>query len=172
MNGRNGRVALSGVALAASLFGLLLAGGVVATAQMQQGQTQSGQMAGHQHGTQAMQGTQATMMSSQQMMQNAAAMMTNTTNNMQRLGAMQQGMGGMQPNTKMFSAMQGMLDHMKQLQGSMNEWMKNPQAMHDEAGMKSFQEACGNLEQMARSFEEMTKHVTDVTRGAGHGPKR
>ncbi|MEW5982555.1 MAG: hypothetical protein AB1806_09310 [Acidobacteriota bacterium] len=165
-------VGFSLLILAAGLVGLLFTSCAVAAAQMHQGQVQTGQTAGHQHGTQTMQGAQATMMSTQQMMQNVDAMMKNATSNMQNLASMHQGMGGTQPNTQMFSAMQGLLGHMKQLQGSMNEWMKNPQAMHDEAGMKSFQEACGNLEQMTRSFEEMTKHMNEVMKGSGHGPKR
>jgi hypothetical protein len=171
--------------IATALALVLLVASVPVIAQMHQGTTQmqqgTTQMQGHQHGTQGtqgMQGMQGTqnmagmMASTQQMMQNIDAMMTSSSNAMHNLSAMQPGTAGSPQHGQMVSAMQGMLDQMKQIQTSMNEWMKNPDLMHNSDAMKAFQQTCANFEQMTKAFDAMAKQMNQVMQSASHGPKK
>jgi hypothetical protein len=73
---------------------------------------------------------------------------------------------------QMATSMQGMLDNMKQLQGQFNGMMKDPSWMGNNQAMKDFQQACKNLEQMASSYQTMTKNITSMMKTTMAGAKK
>ncbi len=149
------------------VFGLLvvvsLTGGAVA-AQMHGGAQGHGQ---HQPG---MQGNMQGMAAADRMMQNIDKMMTNVSTMMQDLNTMHAGMssGG---HDQVMTSMQGAFDQMRQLRGSLGEMMKDPTLMHNQNAMKSFEQACKNLEQMTTAFQSMAKNMTQAMKGMGSGRK-
>ena len=117
-----------------------------------------------------MQGMQGTM-STEQMMRNVDQMMTGSTSMMRDLATMHASMAGHEQHDAMMKGMQGMLDQMKQVQGQMNIMAKDHGTMNADA-MKSFQLAYKNLEEVASSFQSMTKNVTTMMKGLSNGPKK
>ena len=139
-----------------------LTGGPVA-AQMHGGTQGHGQ---HQAG---MQGNMQGMAAADRMMQNIDKMMTNVSTMMQDLNTMHAGMPG--AGHQVMTSMQGAFDQMRQLRGSLGEMMKDPTLMHNQNAMKSFEQACKNLEQMTTSFQSMAKNMTQAMKGMGSGKK-
>jgi len=148
------------------VFGLLvvfaLTGGPAA-AQMHAGTQGHGQ---HQGG---MQGNMQGMAAADRMMQNIDKMMTNVSTMMQDLNTMHAGMPG--AGHQVMTSMQGAFDQMRQLRGSLGEMMKDPTLMHNQNAMKSFEQACKDLEQMTTSFQSMAKNMTQAMKGMGSGKK-
>lgn len=133
---------------------------------------QMGQHSGGQH----MQGQtpgamSASMMATDQMMRNIDTMMTNASSMMRDLSTMQAGMTGSAQHGQTMSSMEGMLDQMRQLHGSLNDMMKDPALHNSGDAMKAFQQACRNLEQMTSAFQSMTKNMNKAMQGMSHGPK-
>jgi hypothetical protein len=88
------------------------------------------------------------------------------------LAAMHAGMQGHEQHDPMMTSMQGMLDTMKQLHGQLNGMTHDPSVMKNNEAMKGFQQACKNLEQMASSFQSMTKNVTTVMKATAATAKK
>ena len=134
--------------------------------------TASGQMAhggqGHEHA----QGTMpASMTATDKMMGNVDTMMANAGSMMRDLTAMHAGMSGSAQHDQMLSSMQGMLDQMRQVHGSLNGMMKESGFAYDKDTQKSFQQAGRDLEQMASAFQSMAKNMTKAMKGMAHDPK-
>ena len=72
----------------------------------------------------------------------------------------------------MTTTMQGMLDNMKQMNGQLNGMMKDPTVMGNDQVMKDFQQACKSLEQMASSFQSVTKNVTSMMKATMASAKK
>jgi hypothetical protein len=100
-------------------------------------------------------------------LQNIDKMMTNVSTMMQGLHAMHAGMSSAGQH-QVVTAMQGAFDQMRQLHGSLGEMTKDPALMHDRDAMKSFEQACRNLEQMTTAFESMATNMTQAMKGM-HG---
>lgn len=151
----------------ALVFGLVAFMAMAVSARTVSGQmTHGGQGHGHDQG--AMQGS---MMATAQMMRNIDTMMANSDSMMRDLTAIHAGMSGGPQHDQMMSSMQGMLDQMRQFHGSLNDMMKDRAFGHSNEAMKSFQQACRNLEQMASGFQSMTKNMTRAMKGMAHDPK-
>jgi hypothetical protein len=146
------------------LFLVLALTTVPAAAQMHGGAQGHGQ---HQAG---MQGNMQGMTGADRMMQNVDKMMTNVSTMMQDLSTMHAGMSG-GGHDQVMTSMQGAFDQMRQLRGSLGEMMKDPTLMHNQNAMKSFEQACKNLEQMTTSFQSMAKNMTQAMKGMGSGKK-
>lgn len=130
----------------------------------------SGQMAHGGHGPD--QGTvHGSMMATDQMMRNVDSTMANAGSMMRELTAMHAGLDGNSQHDQMVSSMQGMLDQMRQVHGSLSGMMRDPAFGRDAAAMKSFQQAGRNLEQMVSAFQKMTKNMTKVMNEMARGPK-
>lgn len=146
----------------AGLFLLFALTAAPATAQMQGG-------AGHGQHQAGMQGSMQGMAAADRMMQNIDRTMTNVSTMMQELSTMHAGM----PNAghQVMTSMQGAFDQMRLLRGSLGEMMKDPTLMHNQNAMKSFEQACKNLEQMTTSFQSMAKNMTQAMKGMGSAKK-
>ena len=143
--------------LVLGLMGLFF-GGERAAAQMHSGAQGHGQ---HQA---AMQGNMHGMASTDRMMQNVDRMMANISTMMQDLNAMHAGTSAA-GHHQVMTSMQGAFDHMRQLRGSLGEMMKDPMLMHNQNAMKSFEQACRNLEQMVAASQSMAKNMTQTMKG-------
>ncbi|MBI4477678.1 MAG: hypothetical protein HY654_10920 [Acidobacteria bacterium] len=150
-------------------FAVLVAlgfGGSAVLAQMHGGTQGHGQ---HQPGTQG--NMQGAMMATDQMMRNIDTMMTSAASMMRNLNTMHAGMPNATPHDPVMGSMQGMLDQMRQLHGSLNNMRHDPSFGHDNQSMKAFQQACRNLEQMTSAFQNMTKNMTQAMKGI-HGDSK
>lgn len=138
-----------------------------ALAQMHGGTQGHGQ---HQPGMQG--NMQGAMMATDQMMRNIDTMMTNAASMMRDLSTMHAGMPNRTAHDPVMTSMQGMLDQMRQLHGSLNNMRHDPNFGHDNESMKAFQQACRNLEQMTSAFQNMTKNITQAMKGMHGEPKK
>jgi len=128
-----------------------------------------GGMTGMPETTQGMQANTRAMMASDQMLRNIDSMMINLSSTVRDLNALHAGMPNHSP---MMSSMQGTLDQMRQLHGSLTQMMRDPGFGYDAQGMRAFQQACRNLEQMTSSFQTMTKNLTQAIKGTSSGSKK
>ena len=149
-------------------FGLVAFMAMTVSARTVSGQMTEGNQ-DREHGQGAMQGN---MMATDQMMRNIDTMMANAGSMMRDLTAIHAGMSGGSQHDQMMSSMQGMLDQMRQFHGSLNDMMKDPAFGHNNDAMKSFQQACRNLEQMTSAFQSMTKNMTQAMKGMTSEPKK
>ncbi len=159
----------SALVLALSVPAALMLSWTRLGAQMPSGQHHTGTQTHQTHG--AMQGNMAAMNQMNQMLRNVEGMMTNTAGIMRDLAAMHTGMGAGQ-HDQMMSSMQGLLDQMRQFHGSMSELMKAPTLHQNNEAMKGLQQACRDLERMASSLQEMSKHMAQAMKGMAHGPNK
>ena len=152
----------------ALVFGMAALMAATLSARAASGQMAHGGGQGHEHAQGAM---QAGMTATDKMMGNIDTMMANAGSMMRDLTAMHAGMSGGAHHDQMMSSMQGMLDQMRQFQGSLNDMMKDPAFRHDSDAMKSFQQSGRNLEQMTSAFQSMAKNMTKAMKGIAHDPK-
>ncbi len=155
------------------LFGFVFAG-LVATglatvpvvAQMHGGAGQSG--SGQMHGQSHQAGMQG-MTSATQMMRDVNTTMTRSTAMMSDFAATHQGMPG---HDQMVSSMQGMLDQMRQFQGSMNDVMNDQTLMQNGDAMKAFHQMGQSFQQMGAAFQSLLKNANAVMKSMPHEPKK
>ena len=139
--------------------------------------TGAGQTMGQSHGSQGHGHDQAAkpqanmMAATDQMMRNIDSMMTNAGSAMRDLTAMHAGMSGGAEHGPMLASMESLLAQMRQFRGDLHDMAKNPMLAHNNDAMKSYQQACRNLEQMASAFQSMTKNMTSALKGMSHATK-
>jgi hypothetical protein len=112
------------------------------------------------------------MMAADQMMRNVDTMMNNVSGMMRDLTTMHAGMPNAAQHDQVMTSMQGAFDQMRQLHGSLNGMMKDPGLMHNNDAMKSYQQACRNLEQMTSALQSMAKNMTQAMKGMNVAPKK
>lgn len=66
---------------------------------------------------------------------------------------------------QMAGSMQHMFDQMHQFHAEMNDVMKNPALMHNDASMKAFRMAGDDFQKMGKAFESMLKNMSQVMKG-------
>ena len=138
----------------------------LALAQMSGGQTTGG----HQ-GTHNMQNMSPAMTAAQQLMRSVDMRMTSAGTQMHELATAHAGMGSGGSHDQMVSSMQGFLDQMRRVHDGLNSMSKGPMMGLDKDMMKSFEQACRDLDQMAKSFESMARNLTRTMKGANASKK-
>lgn len=113
----------------------------------------------------AMHGATNPMMAGDQMMRNVDSMLQNAESMMRNLTAMP-AMGPQ--HTEVMAGMNGMLDQMRTVHGSLTSMMKDPALMHDQAAGKAFTQACRDLEKMATGFESMARNMNQAMKSLHH----
>ena len=103
------------------------------------------------------------------MMRNIDTKMTSASAMMRDLNAVHAGMPAGMQHQPVMTAMQGTFDQMRQMRGSLNDMMREPSFGRSAQAMRSFQQACRNLEQMTSAFQSMTKNMTQAIKGMTGG---